>query len=104
MIMSIGMIFMSKELVVTGVRLLISLRLHILLCSLVSILVSIISVQCDRNYFHYSDLSVFSVTLLTLYQTDWVPTHFSVISVQGSELPKVQPVVWVLSLFSHVPV
>ena len=88
----------------TGVGLLISLILHIPLHSLVVILVSIISVQCDRNYFHYSGLSVFPVMLPTMYKTDRVLARFSIVSVQGSELPEVQPVALVLSLLGCVPV
>ena len=85
--------------VVTGVGLLISLRLHIPLHSLI---VTIISAQCDRNYFHYSGLSAFPITLPTMYKTDRVPARFSVVSVQGSELPEVQQVASVLSLLSRV--
>ena len=66
--------------------------------------VFIVSVQCDRNYFHYSGLSAFPVTLPTMYITDRVPARFSVVSVQGSELPEVQPVASVLSLLGHIPV
>src|SRR5437773_3686257 len=61
-------------------------------------------VQCDRNYFHYSGLSAFPVTLPTMYKTNRVPARFSVVSVQGSELPEVQPVASVLSLLGHIPV
>src|SRR5205809_4133935 len=66
--------------------------------------VFIVSVQCDRNHFHYSGLSAFPVTLPTMYKTDRVPARFSVVSVQGSELPEVQPVASVLSLLGRVPV
>src|SRR5437667_9945856 len=66
--------------------------------------VFIVSVQCDRNYFHYSGLSAFPVTLPTMYKTNRVPARFSVVSVQGSELPEVQPVAAVLSLLGHIPV
>lgn len=86
--------------VVTGVGLFISLRLHIPLRSLLVILVSIISVQYDWNYFHYSGLSAFPVMLPTMYR---VPARFSVVSVKGSELPEVQPVASVLSLLGRVP-
>src|SRR5205814_8752495 len=44
------------------------------------------------------------VTLPTMYKTDRVPARFSVVSVQGSELPEVQPVASVLSLLGCVPV
>ena len=39
-----------------------------------------------------------------MYKTDRVPARFSVVSVQGSELPEVQPVASVLSLLGRVPV
>ena len=39
-----------------------------------------------------------------MYKTDRVAARFSVVSVQGSELPEVQPVASVLSLLGRVPV
>src|SRR5438045_8739610 len=63
-----------------------------------------IRIQCYRIYFQYSGLIVLPVTLPTMYKTDRVPARFSVVSVQGSKLPEVQPVASVLSLLGRVPV